>query len=391
MTENKFLTMIAAISMLSFALLMPYDIQAQPSDTVTMTTHISPQTISEGESILLLDTSSIANMTVTSVNAHLPCDSNNTPLTKIVAGLIGDTTNVISSSNDLLGQGLEGMCLYHNSINATTASVDAVNRIYLNHTGTEDVTIPQGVVVSLTGLYDITLPFDVTGLVVYYTFEESPANTAPQLLNHCDETTSNSCASADATSQGSMTSSDHVSGIIGNAWELDGTDDYASIPNNFDITNVQKFSVSMWMKSDNLTTGDRLFHFWQSGDAGRIYVSEQDIQDRTTLNIYDGTNQDEVNAQEIHLDDGDWHHVVAVRETSALVLYIDGTEAGRDNSLSVSLDTLDTKGIGKRFDLGGVQFTSETVDEFMVFKDRALTAEEVSQLYNNGNGLSLLD
>lgn len=56
----------------------------------------------------------------------------------------------------------------------------------------------------------------------FWDFEQNPSGSAPQLT----DLTGNG---NDGTSQGSMTSGDEVAGKVGNAWDFDGTNDYADL------------------------------------------------------------------------------------------------------------------------------------------------------------------
>ncbi len=124
------------------------------AETVSITTSISPITILFDEFISLLDTSVTGNLTSVSVTANLPCDSNNTPLLTIVAGILGDTTNIIDSSSDFIGNGPRDTCIFRDNItNVTAANIPAINSVFLNHTGSSPVHIPQGVMVTLSGVF----------------------------------------------------------------------------------------------------------------------------------------------------------------------------------------------------------------------------------------------
>ncbi len=124
------------------------------AETVSITTQISPITILFDEFISLLDTSVTGNLTSVSVTANLPCDSSNTPLLTIVAGILGDTTNIIDSSSDFIGNGPRDTCVFRDNItNVTAANIPAINSVFLNHTGSSPVHIPQGVMVTLSGVF----------------------------------------------------------------------------------------------------------------------------------------------------------------------------------------------------------------------------------------------
>ncbi|MBI3259278.1 MAG: hypothetical protein HYZ54_07390, partial [Ignavibacteriae bacterium] len=116
---------------------------------------IDPITILTNELIPLLDTSSIGNLTSVSVTANLPCDTSNVPKIKIIAGILGNTTNVIDSSSDYTNsKGPRDTCVFTDSItNITEAGIPAINRIFVKNTGSSPVHIPEGVMVTLSGVF----------------------------------------------------------------------------------------------------------------------------------------------------------------------------------------------------------------------------------------------
>ena len=125
------------------------------NQTVAITTNIDPITILTNELIPLLDTSTIGNLTSLSVTANLPCDSSNVPTLKIIAGILDNTTNVIDASSDYTNnKGPRDTCLFTDKItNVTAKGIPAMNRVFLKNTGSTPVHIPEGVMVTLTGLF----------------------------------------------------------------------------------------------------------------------------------------------------------------------------------------------------------------------------------------------
>lgn len=83
----------------------------------------------------------------------------------------------------------------------------------------------------------------------FWDFEQDPSGSAPQLT----DLTGNG---NDGTSQGAMTSGDEVTGKVGNAWDFDGADDGADIPNN-SFTSAFG-SVGVWFNADTLVANSQL-------------------------------------------------------------------------------------------------------------------------------------
>lgn len=85
-------------------------------------------------------------------------------------------------------------------------------------------------------------------------------------------------------------------------------------------------------------------------------------------------------------DDGDWHHVCAMRSGSTLSLYFDGVSEGTPTgSSSGDFSTNAGNTILGGTPLSPAQFDGE-IDEYIIFNDD-LTSDEVAALYNSGSGI----
>ena len=160
-------------------------------------------------------------------------------------------------------------------------------------------------------------------------------NTSVQLLAYypfeiVGDTTPNSINSQFAKEDNSSTG-EAVEGKVGNALSLKGKSVYVQEP--YDLLNVggDSFSVEFWMNSSNKSDTYLLFmgsisrsattsgNWWgfehKNSDSFRFAVDD-DVT-KTTLSIEDASTR---------LFDGNWHHVVGVRDVAAktLFLYIDG-------------------------------------------------------------------
>jgi hypothetical protein len=94
------------------------------------------------------------------------------------------------------------------------------------------------------------------------------------------------------------------------------------------------------------------------------------------------------------INDGRWHHLVAVRNNDKLYLYVDG-QADTDSETRQPYKSLGAPGVANGFNLRaiGKRGTNEEwyegqVDEIRLLT-RALSASEIAARYNNGQGLPL--
>jgi len=183
-----------------------------------------------------------------------------------------------------------------------------------------------------------------------------------------------------------------TTGIVGGAQFFDGSDDevYASDDGTFDWAADDSFTMEYWMNTSESTSGNRVIlgrdggptslHWWVGCDAsGKVRFQLQDING---IGAYIG-NKGPV------LNDGNWHHIVAVRNesTNRNSIYVDGNEedfaihdytAGFAESVPLNIGYID---LSPHYRYHG------KIDE-IAFYDRALTTTEIQEHYNNGlNGL----
>ncbi|MFX1482435.1 MAG: DUF2341 domain-containing protein [Promethearchaeota archaeon] len=151
---------------------------------------------------------------------------------------------------------------------------------------------------------------------------ESPSagKPAPQII---DSTYNNN----DGTTYGTMLEEDRVSGLIGNAIEFDGSNDYVDCGNTIPLTvGYNDFALSVWFSTLDLDVP-----FAMKGaigtDAYRYMISvtssgtvKAEIDDNSAspgkFSLYSAST----------LNDGLWHYAVMVRDGDFLHLYIDGAE-----------------------------------------------------------------
>lgn len=195
---------------------------------------------------------------------------------------------------------------------------------------------------------------------------------------------------------GTDTSVSYVSALINDGGSFNGTSSRIALSTAFQITTAH--SISFWMKStasdasfdgDNFLVGDG-----RSGTPRQnVYVAIS----RTSPNhprfrmssTMSGTNFQVQNTAAdqgaFKPNNGNWHHVVAVFNGTTGTLYVDNTNRA---SASMSVGNGATGQIGANNNNGSlIQFFNGIVDEVGVW-NKALSAAEVSELYNSGAGLA---
>lgn len=234
------------------------------------------------------------------------------------------------------------------------------------------------------GAYGLLDPwYNSTGLVGYWSFDGDDMDWSATTAEVIDR--SGQGNNGDATN---MTSASVDIGRVGQALEFDGSEDYVNAGDPVDDSldmGIADFSVSAWIKtsssakeyildkrSGGYTTGGRGFSFG--------------ISTSLICGIGDGTNylSDSTSIGTDPINDGKWHHVVAIFDKSDVVKgYIDGVYQ-KEVSVSSVGDVNNSENfiIGKK-SYADIDFFNGSIDEVAVF-NRALSADEISALYKLG-------
>ncbi len=172
-------------------------------------------------------------------------------------------------------------------------------------------------------------------------------------------------------------------GITGGAMNFDGVDDYISIP-IYDYFSIS-YTASVWFKSTSGTL-DMLVDQESFPKAPiHIGVSEKNVW----VTIRDSESKGISVSTADSFNDGEWHHVVAVRTGAdngsvTIELYVDGVYYGADTG--ILKDTASNENpleIGRRSDNEEDSREFEgTIDEVRIY-NRPVTDEEVLKLYDN--------
>ena len=153
------------------------------------------------------------------------------------------------------------------------------------------------------------------------------------------------------------------------------------------------FTVALWLKTTeqhryfdlvgNRTAGShgnffclRMTGKHESVAAGRVSV-EVDQDSR-------GTNYIPADSSITGLNDGNWHHVAAVRQGTSLKLYVDGKLSGQGNGSGVAnIANGNPFKLGRSY-MGGNKFSPNAQYDDLCTYDVALSGEEISNLFANG-------
>ena len=227
-------------------------------------------------------------------------------------------------------------------------------------------------------------PSQDSGLAAHWKFDEGEGDIAYDSVGAND---------------GNVYGAQWTTGKIDGALDFDGANDYVALPDNDPVWLPQyNFALSVWVyferepaSAPQPTILD--FNFGESGTTANelgYKVGISPIAEKLVFAMTTTTNPDE----NLFLDDvlvaNRWYHIVAVRDGTTQAIYIDGQlSADRtcspdpidfvggydDDKVNIGRSTTDPG--DPRFHLKG------KIDDVRIY-DRALSTEEIEQLYHEG-------
>jgi len=149
--------------------------------------------------------------------------------------------------------------------------------------------------------------------------------------------------------------------------------------------------------SSNLGTGDVTLAAWmlQNGQSNsynpsivsvgtlnRVYLTTTTTNGYAGFYGYDGGSLYATSTTAV--SNNAWHHLVGVRNGTSVKIYVDGVERGSNTGTARNVNATGVY-LGSRLDAND-NLGSATLDEVGVW-NRALTAAEITDLYNGGAGM----
>ncbi len=179
----------------------------------------------------------------------------------------------------------------------------------------------------------------------------------------------------DATSNandGSESGTDRVIGAFGNAAVFDGSADI-TVPHSGKFSSSARFTADFWYRSDSTAAQEVIFHkgtfnYGCAGLGDDLYCAVMDTAGDTHTAVAYGVN------------DGAWHHVAVVFNTTYLRLYVDGAVQDRVTVGVAAATNTDDLYFGGYQGVSGYEWTGD-LDHFRFDDKDAWTAAEVSAAY----------
>jgi len=233
------------------------------------------------------------------------------------------------------------------------------------------------------------------GQVAWFSGAQPPSTLNNNIYSvyNAENNTNDSFGSRNGTAMGGLT---YTTGKIGNAFNLNGTTSYVDFGDNFDI-GTSSWSYACWINTNSTAASQQIFSKTISGSqTGRYSASLVNGIDVRFFFEAESTNLIDIRLINTNVLN-QWNHYVFIFDRSdKMKIYRNGVLtsptviSGTNNLIPYpgSFGTQRPFRIGAGTASDGVtasNFFSGQIDAFNVW-NRVLTATEVTELYNSGNG-----
>lgn len=197
--------------------------------------------------------------------------------------------------------------------------------------------------------------------------------------------------SADATCDGNACPT-LATGAVNNSVKLDGTNDGLDAPHNslFNWQATDSFSIELWVNTTDNCAIPGVFiskYLSTTQDKSTWWLGcteDEGGEGIATLNLRDANGNDYWLDGQSKINDGQWHHIVAVRDGNANInrLFVDGVEETSETNVVLTGDLANSSPINIGY-MNNEYYYGGLLDEIAIY-NRALFAAEIQQHYTNG-------
>ena len=171
-------------------------------------------------------------------------------------------------------------------------------------------------------------------------------------------------------------------GKVGQAFSLDGTDDYVEVSDSPNISFTGPFTIDAWINTNDNTTEHGIVEKYDGSGQNGYFFRISNGTGKLAFGICNGVTCDSVGGA-TQISTGTFHHVAAVYDGTSLKVYLDGNLDGSNATGSAPTDGTNPLEIGAR---GGSPFNffSGLIDEVELF-NKALSDTDIGAIFAAGS------
>ncbi len=195
-------------------------------------------------------------------------------------------------------------------------------------------------------------------------------------------TADNTANDAVGSNHGSFAANTYATGIVGQAFDLDGDLDYVEVTHDSSL-NLDNFTMSLWVKNNDPGNGDfnqLIGKIIYTGNYFGWGITGTGTDEYRLLVGNAATSQGISSSSHV---DSDWHHVVGVKSGTSHYIYVDGVleNSGTNDGIMDSGERL-LFGKTYSYSVSSIVYWNGLIDDVAIW-NRTLSQSEVSGLYNS--------
>ncbi|MHC4546501.1 MAG: LamG-like jellyroll fold domain-containing protein [Planctomycetota bacterium] len=220
------------------------------------------------------------------------------------------------------------------------------------------------------GTGDIYVSYFDSGPIAYWKFDEGTGSIAYDSAGDND---------------GTIYGADWTTGLLGGALDFDGIDDYVDMADTVKNHLETSYTFSIWIKPKTILGVHCIAAYRRSTyDIGYQVLLQLQHYNSDVQFIVGSLGNNAIASYPDALTTNTWYHIAGTREENALNVYVNGVSGIPDSETFVEISP-------DNFKIGAIHccdqviqsFFDGTIEDVRVY-DRALSAEEVQQLYQSG-------
>jgi hypothetical protein len=227
---------------------------------------------------------------------------------------------------------------------------------------------------------DVVVPsfFPKAGLVAYYKL---------------DGNSNDSVGSNHGTVNGATYT---ASGKINGAYDFDGVNDYIDLNDTISklFEGTKNYTFSCWAKFDNLSVNRTLLASKRGVSYGYLYrncIISGGYNGSVFFGRTNTSGEDYCETPSSTITTNTWYHIVVTYDGSQMKIYVNNSLPTGVNNPKTSTRSASDGGyaaIGKLAENNSSYYHMDGIIDEVGIWSRVLTSDEITQLYNNGNGLT---